>query len=435
MDTGKNSETKQLHGPRSLKEAVIAVFREPATEAADRLASFSVRDWHKTMYWLDASGLTLYLLDRLTQIGRQACLPPAVLARLRQNLLDNRRRTDALFAETVTVSRAFQQNQIPFAVLKGCTLAPDSVADSALRFQGDIDFLIAENDASAALQILNALRYRLCIAGRDAWEFKSGPPEISKIGDLYKIHAQRIIELQLESAVDESSSRSVRSRLTRAQYRSIQGVQLPTLCPVDLFLDQALHLFKHICDEHTRASWILEFHRNVQTHKDDVAFWRELRWAAAAKKQSDVALGVVTVIATYLFGTHAPEELTSWTVKRLPAAVNLWVEMFGSRVPFTNFPGSKLYLILRRQLQGDRGLEQASARRLVFPFHRPPGKFGRPADERPLMRFARYRSQAIYIVCRLRFHIVEGLRYGMAQRRWKQRLGNSGFSKEISGIN
>ena len=45
------------------------------------------------------SGLALYFFDRLTFLGLEECLPSSILARLRQNLADNRERTVSLFDE------------------------------------------------------------------------------------------------------------------------------------------------------------------------------------------------------------------------------------------------------------------------------------------------------------------------------------------------
>lgn len=41
------------------------------------------------------------------------------------------------------------------------------------------------------------------------------------------------------------------------------------------------------------------------------------------------------------------------------------------------------------------------------------------------VRLARYRLQLHFILLRLRFHIVEGLRYALESRRWRREMGRA----------
>ena len=406
-----------------LKEAVIAAFFRPSCEVAERLVEFCEADWEKALFWLDVSGLALYFVDCLARRGLQCCLPYEILARLQQNLDDNQKRMAALFQETVTISSALQQCGVSFALLKGFTLAPDSVPDSALRFQTDIDFLIAEKDATAALRCLNDFGYVLHAVSGTTWECKAGVLDVPDIRNLYKIHTQRSVELHLLSTCARSrGGQSQCGRLERAQVRRIQGVMLPALSPADLFLHQALHLFKHICSEHTRASWMLEFREHVLTRRNDRSFWREVEVLAAADKQSQVAIGAVTLLATQIFGDFAPEELSHWSIQQLSPGVRLWIAMYGRRALFADFPGSKLYLLLRQQLQANTSAEATSSRRLIFPFHLPPQITRAQTGERLSSMLVRYRIQIGFVFFRLRFHLVEGLRYALESSRWQRRV-------------
>lgn len=47
-----------------LKEAVLACFYEPTSDVQTRFAGFTSIDWERILFWLDISGLALYLLDR-----------------------------------------------------------------------------------------------------------------------------------------------------------------------------------------------------------------------------------------------------------------------------------------------------------------------------------------------------------------------------------
>jgi hypothetical protein len=416
------SEMKIPNRSERLKEAVIATFSKPAFEVGERLVEFYEEDWRKALYWLDVSGLALYFFDRVAMLGLKCCLPEFVLERLQQNLEDNRLRTAALFQETVEISHAFQQRGISFAVLKGFTFTPDSVPDSALRYQMDIDFLIAAKDATTALYCLNDFGYRLHAVCGKTWECKAGALGTPDIRNLYKIHTQRSVELHLQPSCDRGGGQTQQNKLTRAQYRSIQGVVLPALAPSDLMLQQASHLFKHLCHEHTRASWMLEFRNHVLARSNNPEFWNDLERMAGNEAQSAIAVGAVTLLATQMFGNFAPEGLRRWSMGQLSAPVCLWIEMYGRRALLTDFPGSKLYLLLRAQLKTNLTSESVSSRRLIFPFHMPPQITQPEAGERILSRLRRYRIQAGFVFFRLRFHLVEGLRYAIEASRWHRRL-------------
>jgi hypothetical protein len=109
-------------------------------------------------------------------------------------------------------------------------------------------------------------------------------------------------------------------------------------------------------------------------------------------------------------------------MSQLSAPVSLWIEMYGRRAMLTDFPGSKLYLLLRAQLKTNLTSESVSSRRLIFPFHMPPQITQPEAGERILSRLRRYRIQAGFVFFRLRFHLVEGLRYAIEASRWHRRL-------------
>ena len=126
---------------KSVVEAVVGTFRDPIERSIERLGAFTYPDWVRSYHWLDASGMAIYFLHQLEILGIEGAIPVATLRRLRQNLVDNRRRTAALLAEFTAINRGFQQAGLRYCNLKGFTLLPDSCPDPVLRCQLDLDFL------------------------------------------------------------------------------------------------------------------------------------------------------------------------------------------------------------------------------------------------------------------------------------------------------
>ena len=135
---------------------------------------------------------------------------------------------------------------------------------------------------------------------------------------------------------------------------------LPALSAPDIFVQQAAHLFKHMCSEHTRAFWVLEFWRHVIARRNDVAFWRSVRLIAASEPQAEIAIGAATLLASLIFGPFAPAELTSWSMDRLPPGICLWIQLYGRHILLSDSPRSKLYLLLREQLVPISGCESSA---------------------------------------------------------------------------
>jgi hypothetical protein len=398
-----------------LKEAVLATFCVPGSEVAGHLAGFSRGAWNGIQYWLDVSGMALYLFDRLTSTGAEGVLPSTIHARLAESLGQNQARTRVLLREAIAIAECFAGAGISFAFLKGATLMPDAVPDCALRWQTDLDLLIEKHEAARAVALLQRFEYVRLAEFQETIELRAGPVDLPSMANLYRPHTQRSLELHL------ASDSAAMGRMARARTKRIYGTELPALSPADILVQQATHLLKHFCSEHTRASWALEFWRNVQARKDDGGFWSEVRRVADLEPRADIALGVSLLAAKDLFGDAAPEDVEQWTVERLSAGIRLWVDQFARRLLVADSIGSKLYLILRYELQPG-GSVLARSRRLLLPLYLPLRSTPAPAVETPSARITRYGAELCYFLRRLRFHFVEGARYAIEWSRWERRI-------------
>jgi hypothetical protein len=416
---GKGAKSQALRREQRIREAVLLSFCDPLPSECSCLQDLCPREWDRLLPWLDISGLALYFLDRMSEMHLRSALPATVDARLKQNLVDNTERTRGMIAESLAIQRAFQHANLCYATLKGFSFCPESVPKLELRHQFDLDFLVAERSAPLARQILEGRGYRLyAISGR-SWEFKVNETPGVPLRDVYKDLPGRSVELHVEPVVPGDAS-----ALERVEHREFCGLSAPVLSPVDLFLGQALHVYKHVSSEFSRTAHLLEFRRHVLARRNDQTFWSDLRSAAEENSRTSLALGVVTLLITNVMGDFAPEALMNWTVYRLPRAAQLWVEMYGREVVLGDFPGSKLYLLLQRELEATGVPAMRPLREALLPSHLPPLLVRHSANETLGNRARRYRFQLQFILSRLRFHIVEGLRYTRESHRWRQRMNH-----------
>jgi hypothetical protein len=403
--------------PRALqlREAVLLCFCDPLPAETERLLSLSANDWQRLLLWMDTSGLALYFLDRLADLDLLGVLPPAVVARLRQNMADNSERIAAMIAESEAIQRRFQQTGVEYAVLKGFSLWPVSVPKLELRSQLDLDFLVSERSVDQARTILEDFGYRLTAStGRDL-DFHANEGRPPSMKTMYQPGFTRTAELHVERLPPGCTS-----LLKRTDTLRIRDVNIPVLPAVDLFLGQGLHAYKHVCSQFSRASHLIEFRRHILARYHDQAFWAQLEERVSQDSRSAIRLGTVILLITRVMGPFAPEALTRWTVDRLPAAAKLWVELYGRRLALTGFPGSKLYLLLESELETCGLPAKKPLLQALVPRRLPPAIAQPVQGETASARMARYRRQLSYMLLRLRFSAVEGTRFVFESIRWRR---------------
>ena len=410
-----NSSSNSLSRALQLREAVLLLFCEPLRMEYVRLLHLSRKEWTDLLRWLDTSGLALYFLDRLKELDLLELLPPAVLTRLRQNLADNTERINEMIAESAEIQRRFQEARLSYAVLKGFSLCPISVPKLELRSQLDLDFLVSDESVSEARRILEDVGYRLDAQDSKNLDFKANEGRACSLKDIYKPGMTRSAELHMEHVFAGRPS-----LLLRTEELRFHGISMPVLPPVDLFLGQALHFFKHVCLPFWRAAHMIELRRHVIARHDDVAFWKDLEQQVAGHPQTCIRLGVSILLVTRVMGQFAPKALTSWTVDRVPATAKLWVDLYAHRSVLAASPGSKLYLLLEKELEGAGVAPKRSSWLVLVPRRLPPFIVHAVAGETLAARVNRYSRQLHFIVFRLRFHLLEGMRYLFESILWRQ---------------
>jgi hypothetical protein len=366
--------------------------------------------------------MALYFLHQIEALGIEGALPSATLARLRQNRAENRERNAAMFWEFSALNRAFQQAGVKYCNLKGFTLIPESCPDPTLRCQLDLDFLVAGDDLKRCREVLAATGYSRMAVTNSAWEFKAGASEMPRIEDHYKPKVQRSVELHFASSAMAADPQSTDALLARRTTRSCGDVTFPALSEGDQFVGQAMHVFAHLCSAHTRVAWLLEYARQVSARHNDGRFWDVVRACAQTHRQAPIAIGLATLLSSQIFGCELSAQLDDWTLDRLPATVRLWADRYGRKALLADFPGTKLYLLLRDELAHGDSSWQREKRRGLLPIHRAPRILHAGAEDTLRKRFGRAVFQLRFILFRLRFHVTQGLRYLVAAFLWKRHV-------------
>jgi hypothetical protein len=354
-----------------LAEAVVATFRtKDSIGHYEVLSKFSYRAWQRTYRWLDASGLALYFLDRLQVLRIEAAIPPLVLHRLQENASDNQAKTKCLFEEFMVINREFKRVGLSYLNLKGFTLAPDAFREARLRLQLDLDFWVNRADVSRCQQTLEQQGYWLTGEGSNVKEFRTGDGQVPVLRDLYKSKLQRCVEVHFDDSNRAEGEGLQDGRLARSGLRHWEDLKLPILSDCDRFIALALHLFKHLKGEWTRASWILEYVNFVNFNERNEALWAVVGERASENEEIRLAIGASTLVSHQNFGIRHVPEVLAWTIQTLHQMVRLWIEQYGKKTILARFPGTKLHLLLLKALAlGGIGKHYEIKR--LLPLHRP----------------------------------------------------------------
>ena len=411
-------------------EAVVAAFRDAAPSRLQLPAATS-KDWERSEFWLDTSGLALYFLDRIRSTGRTGDLPAGTLERLGRKLAQNRERIEEMRQEFIALNHSFQGAGVSYCNLKGFTLTPHSCPDLSLRYQSDYDFLIDSSDLETGRQVLERHGFVLTASTPRTLEFKNPTPRKISFDGQYRTSSPRSAELHIAlDCTEHSANQAGRDeRLDRITGFRLDGEIFPALSEPDQMTGQALHILGHLRGEHTRPSWLLEYRRHILTRRDDPSFWTRLRELAEGQPEATIALGLSTMLAAQIFGESSLPQLDSWTLDVLPLKVRMWGEAFGRRAVLADVPGTKLYLLLEEAMHDGRrsASVRAEATRRLLPASLPPRIMPKPAHDRPRLRLQREIMQMQYFFYRLIFHLRQNFVFAIERRRWRTLL--DGYEK------
>jgi hypothetical protein len=412
-----SQHVSKMRRHRSAQEVVVRSLSQSIDGDVDLFSQMSCRDWKRLLTWLDVSGLALYFFDRMRETERLNVLPQFVIERLERNLRDNAERTRGMIAESIAIQRCFRLAGIQYAVLKGISLCPTAVPRPELRHQFDLDYLVVRTDANKGRKELERMGYRTHVLGDRCWEFKKGETPYVSAKDLYKNLPYRGVELHLDSPTV-----GAHPQLENVIEQALCEVMMPLLAPIDLFIAHAIDVFKDVFSSFVRASHLLEYYRHVLARFDNELFWAELRDRVANDRKTRVGIAVATYLAEAVMGKFAPEALTIWMMQELSPAVRLWIDRYGHNSIFANPPGTKLYLLLQKELELEGLSPKQKMRMSLLPTRLPPPVIRGSHEEGIGTRTVRYGIQVRFALSRFHFHCVEGVRFALEAYRWNRQM-------------
>jgi hypothetical protein len=416
---------------RELAEAVVGCLRLGG-EGPDvtGLRHFKARDWRRTFRWLDRSGLTLYLLRRLHDLGATELLPPTIVARLEGNATENRRRLDYIANEFASINQRFQRAGVNFAVIKGFSLVPEFCPDASLRAASDLDYLVDKTSLRVAKRVLEEAGY--CAQRFSDIHFAFGRPssKIPKLSDdPYSCETKPLVELHLAFCNGNENRVLVNEpefRLDQTVNHNWQGLRFPVLKEEDALVLQILHVFQHTLDCWVKLCWLLEIGYFLKEHPSHTQFWDRIDVRQREVPCLAEFAAIVMGLANRVFAAPMPPIAEKWMQCLRPGA-RVWLAHYAwtwiiRHHPYDSldlFSTAKLPLLLHREFVPDPRVRKELTQQHLFPWKRPE-RIALPTDRTAASFLTAGWLQWQFVLQRLMFHFGSSLRYCCEVPRWRR---------------
>jgi hypothetical protein len=418
---------------RRLARAVVSCFC-PFEAAKQDLQQFGVRDWQRTLDWLDDSGLALYFLRHLQTTHTTEMIPPEVLSRIELNFIHNQARWERLTEEFARINKEFQLAGMPYAVIKGLSLVPDYCPDTRLRTPSDLDFLIEKKDLPIVSRVLEKLGYRAKNKPDIELQFWKPTPKMPTTSDdPYSVRTEALVELHFKfwEGTHRISLTEPLFSLDDVIAHSWQGVEFPVLDKTDAFLLQIIHVFQHITTYWVKLCWLLEIGFFMSQHSRDTEFWSHVE--ARMRQHPCLAefAAIVVSLAKNVFGSPTPDIADDW-INLLRPSSRLWLAKYAGTWVIDDHPyrrsaffrAAKLTLFLHQQYVPDEQRQEVIQSHL-FPWKRPDLRVSFPDGYEPARTLTALSARGKFAANRIMFHTGSTLRYICEVPRWRYRVRRS----------
>jgi hypothetical protein len=327
----------------------IVHFLRFSNSSIDALKFIRERQWHRTLQWLNDSGLAFYFLQKLRVSNATGVLPEWVLSRLETDFAANQRRMSDLSKQMGRLNYQFQNAGVTFAVLKGFSLVPEYCADAALRSQGDLDYLIDEPSVKPARQVLLSNEY-ICKQSRSSKEFlfyMPGTIPRSRGSEQYSGDGPHSVELHLDiwdGDLLRLPSLAQLFSVERAIVREINGISFPGLDDADAFLIQVLHAMSHVFSHWIKVASLFEIAHFLHQRAEDHKLWNEVEQRVGDNVVLRELVVLVAELAARLFAAPVPHLIRGWAAQLRPGA-RVWSDRYSSQWALGELPVHEIRLL------------------------------------------------------------------------------------------
>ena len=412
---------------RALARCIVDCLRMTGSpqEHLAEIQHFSRRDWDRTVFWLNGSGLAHYFLLRLRELQAEGAVPSEVLGRLAHNFAANQCRLEVMAGEFNDLNHRLSGASLSYVAVKGFDLAPDYCPNLSLRTWYSHEYLLPLGCFGRAQEVLEKAGYRLRAIGvRGEGVFSVQPLRTPAHPDeCYTAGFKRLVVLQHRmwnadySKVNVSPPADVLKRLRIANW---QNVSFPVLADEDALILSVLDTFEHILNYWCKLSWLFEIAYLLQGRSADSTFWQRFYDRIEHCGKLPEIAGAVFLLALRFFRLEAPPAVRL-RLSDLPCSLRIWVDHYGWEWASAKYPGSKLCLFLHRELIQNQAAWREVRRRRLFPIQRWHGSAEADGSKLPARLDAR-RSGWSHVLRRAKFHGVTTSQYAWEVPRWKRLL-------------
>jgi len=388
------------------------------------MREFGIAEWQETLWWLSGSGLPHYFVARLQQSCREKILPSDIHATLSGNFLANHQRVDTMAAEFENLTRRLCEAGVNCAAVRGFELAPEYCPNLWLRTWYAHEYIISAEQLRYASRIVEEAGYPFRRSGSRG-ELYFAVPEMqtpSKVEDAYRAAFPRMVVLHCQIWDQDSTGINIPvpdNLLRRVVTRRSLGISFPTLSDEDLLAFTLIDTFARVLSYWCKLSWLFEISHYLQMRHSDERFWETFYGRIADWGKLPEISDFVFLLCANIFGVALPEYVR-YRVSGLNPALALWTRHYGIQWALAKYPGSKLSLLVQRELVSDRGTWNRLRRRKLFPFlsdgtAMPSNIATSTKHEQPKRKMSR-------VVDRIRFHGPATYAYLRELPRWKRLL-------------
>jgi hypothetical protein len=285
---------------------LVACCRWPPSESrnvAIRSAAAPVADWNAVLLMARRQRVVGMVYDALLAAGLQ--LPAATAAEFAQRAQAILGKNLLLATETCRLQKLLDAAEIPSIALKGVALAQLAYGSLKLKDTKDIDLLVSQDHALAAMRLLEREGYALSFPSTHLSETQRRAV-VRYSREVAFIHSSNgaITELQWRVADNPELPKEVHAGSPTQNVVVADGLSVRTLARDDLFAYLCIHGAHHVW---SRLKWLADLNAFIAAANADVTYLHRFAQAKGAGFCSGQAL----LLCQRLFALPLPDSVAS----------------------------------------------------------------------------------------------------------------------------